>query len=143
MQVQSSLVELQLHRVFRDIGDRQTALGTDADYATANAQFGARVLVGPDIVGVRQWAVDLARNPIACPLRLNRNRPVCVPQACDPGWGIRGRWLGIILRIVLRSFQRLIFRRCRPILVLIVVLVLIVLLIRRRGLVIGICLRIV
>src|SRR5437764_8103376 len=103
-------MELELHHVLIDVSDRQATLGTDADYAASYTEFGARVLVSPDIVGVRHRPVDFARNPIACALGLYGHRSVHVSQTCDTGGRIRSRLFGVILRVILRSFERLIFR---------------------------------
>src|SRR3954466_160070 len=96
VQIESSLMELELHHVLIDISDRQTALRTDADDTASHAEFSARVLVSPDIVSVCHWPVDLARDPIACALWLYGHRSVHISQACDTGRRIRSRWFGII-----------------------------------------------
>jgi hypothetical protein len=52
MQIQSSLVELELHHVFGNVGDSKAALRSDPDNAASHAEFGARIFVSPDVVGV-------------------------------------------------------------------------------------------
>jgi hypothetical protein len=73
MKNQRTLMELKLNKVVSYVGDGKTALGTDAHYPGANADFCAGILVCPDVVGVSQWPVDLARDPVTSPLRLHRN----------------------------------------------------------------------
>jgi hypothetical protein len=73
VQVQRALVQLELSRVFVDVGERQTAFRVYADQSRTHADFRARVLVRPNVVGVGQRTIQRARNPIVGPVRLNRN----------------------------------------------------------------------
>ena len=135
MKIQSSLVKLKLYKTFSDIGYGKAALRANADQAAPHTQFRARVLVSPDVICVGEGSIDLACNPIARALGLDRYRSIHIPQARHTRWRVRGPRFGVVLRVVLRSFQRLIFGR-RSRFILVIILILIVLLIRWRGLII-------
>jgi hypothetical protein len=73
VQVQRSLVKLQLHRVFRNVCESQAGFRTYANESAAHADLGARIFVGPDIIGIGQRSVEFPRHPIARSLWLDRN----------------------------------------------------------------------
>jgi hypothetical protein len=87
VQVQCALVQLQLHGVLADIGQGQAGFGVDTRQAGADVDFGARILVRPNIVRIGQRTVQFAGHPIASSLRLHRDRAIHVLKAC----GSRGR----------------------------------------------------
>jgi hypothetical protein len=73
MKDERALMKLQLHKIVRDVGDGEAALSADARYAGTDANLCARIFVSPDIVGVGQWPVDFAGDPVASTLRLHRD----------------------------------------------------------------------
>jgi hypothetical protein len=70
---ESALMKLQLHKIVGDVGNGEAALRPDARDAGTDADLCARIFVSPDIVGIGEWPVDLARDPIASTLRLHRD----------------------------------------------------------------------
>src|SRR6185503_5507664 len=114
MKIQSSLMELKMYEIIRYVSDGKAALRTDACYAGANADFSTRIFVSPDVVGIGQWPIDFARDPVTSSLRLNGNRSGSKLQPSGAPRRIRSCGFRIVLgdaisRVVLRSFQGLIF----------------------------------
>jgi hypothetical protein len=80
---QRALVQLHLHGIIGDVGQSQTGFRADAQKAGAEIQFGARILISPDVVADSQRAVHRAFDPIAGTLRLNGDRSGHIFQARD------------------------------------------------------------
>jgi len=114
VQIQRALMELQLNGVFADIRKREAALGIDPDQASAHADFGARIFVGPDIVGIRQRTVNRACDPIISAARLHGNRPRHELQTCSTRGRVTRRrlilsWLTTVILLVVLL---ILCRRC-------------------------------
>jgi hypothetical protein len=103
MQVHCALVQLQLNNIFADIGKGKAAFGIDADNARAYAYFGAGILVGPYVIGIRQRTVKRAANPVIGAVRLHGNRATHELQASGASW-----WVGLIRLICLIAGLRII-----------------------------------
>ena len=88
VQVERALVQLQLNAVFVDVSERQTAFRVDPDQPSTHADFCTRVLVRPNVVGIRERTIQTARNPIVRPVRLNRNRAGHKLQPGSSRWGV-------------------------------------------------------
>jgi hypothetical protein len=73
VQVHRALMQLQLDRVLSDVGQRKATFGIDPDQTRAYADFSARILVSPDIVGIRKRTILLTGDPVPRTLRLHRN----------------------------------------------------------------------
>src|ERR1700685_2731761 len=88
MYVQSALMQLHLHGIIGDIGQSQTGFRTDSHHSRTQVQFGARIFVSPDVVADCQWTIQLTLHPVACPLRLKRNRSRLVAETSTAAWRI-------------------------------------------------------
>jgi hypothetical protein len=88
MQIQCSLMQLHLNGVIAYVGERQTGLIAHAKDAAADVQLCTRFLVGPYVVGNRQWTIQTSCNPILSPTGLDRNRSGHVLQTRRPSGGI-------------------------------------------------------
>jgi hypothetical protein len=87
--IQRALMQLHLHCIIGDIGQRQTAFGAYSHHPGAKIQLSPRIFVRPNIVPDRQRTVQRTLNPIARALRLHRNRSRRIAQLSNPARGVR------------------------------------------------------
>jgi hypothetical protein len=73
VQVHCALMQLQLDRVLSNAGQRQAAFRIDPDQPRAHADFSARILVSPNIVGICERTILFASDPVTRALRLHRD----------------------------------------------------------------------
>jgi hypothetical protein len=74
MQVQRSLMKLDLNAVVTHVRQRKTGFVTQPKNARPDVEFGSRGLVAPDVVGICQRAILRPLNPVAVAGGLNRHR---------------------------------------------------------------------
>jgi hypothetical protein len=71
--VQRALVQLDLDSIVANVGQGETRLGVHPQQTITNVQLSARILVGPNVVGIRQRPVKRAIDPFILSFGLNGN----------------------------------------------------------------------
>ena len=96
--IQRALMQLQLHRLVRHVGQRQTRLRSQPQHRAPQTQFRARILIRPNIIRGRQRTIQRSQRPLLGPTRLHGHRSRHILQARHPPRRIRTRSIIVFQR---------------------------------------------
>src|SRR5262249_49479723 len=80
LNVERSLVQLELHHVIGEVGQRDAGLASHANRGAANMQLCAGIFVSPQTIGRRDRTVDRGGRPVVYSARLHRDIAAHVVQ---------------------------------------------------------------